>query len=69
MIILVYVNDCLFFGPDANKIEKVIAELRANKLSLMVESDDAYSFLGVEVKPNEDGGYKLNQKGLIDKVL
>jgi histone deacetylase 1/2 len=69
MIVLVYVDDCLFFGPDQDKIDEVIANLRNNGLTLTVEADDAYAFLGVDVRPNEEGGYTMTQDGLTNKVL
>jgi len=34
-----------------------------------VEGEDAYAFLGVDVKPRENGGYTMTQEGLIKKVL
>ena len=67
-IILVYVDDCLFFGPDEAKIEAFIQELQDDGMSLTRE-DDAFHFLGVEVVTHEDGRVELLQRGLIDKVL
>ncbi len=70
MIVLVYVDDCLFFGPDQDKIDEVIRKLQeVKKLTLTVEKEDAYAFLGVDVKPNGKGGYLMTQAGLIKKVL
>ncbi len=69
MVVLVYVDDCLFFGPDLTEIDKVISDLKSQNLSLTVEDDDAYAFLGVDVEPNNNGGYTMTQKGLIEKVL
>ena len=69
-VILCYVDDCLFFGPDYAEIYKVIKELQDDRnLSLTVEDDDAYAFLGVDVKPKEGGGYRMTQEGLINKIL
>ncbi len=69
MVVLVYVDDCLFFGPNKDEINQAIEDLKAQKLSLTVEDDDAYAFLGVKVDPNEHGGFTMTQKGLIEKVL
>ena len=70
MEVLVYVNDCLFFGPDQTKIDAMITKLqKEQKLTLTVEKEDAYAFLGVDVKPNKEGGYTMTQEGLIHKVL
>jgi hypothetical protein len=64
----VYVDDCLFFGPDASKIESFISELEHDGMSLTRE-DDAFNFLGVEVIRHDNGTTELLQKGLIEKVL
>jgi hypothetical protein len=64
----VYVDDCLFFGPDEKKIEDFIKELQDDGMSLTRE-DDAFHFLGVEVVTHKDGKVELLQKGLIEKVL
>ena len=70
MIILSYVDDCLFFGPDLAEIDKVIQELKDNNMPLTVEADDAYAFLGVEITPNQaNNGFNMTQLGLIKKVL
>ena len=63
MIVLCYVDDCLFFGPDTSEIDKVIKDLESQGLSLTEEDDDAYAFLGVDVKPNGHGGYTMTQEG------
>ncbi len=49
MILLSYVDDCLFFGPDPEKIQAVIQQLKDLKYSLTKEYN-VYSFLGVQVK-------------------
>ena len=67
-IILIYVDDCLFFGPDQAKIESFIQELEDDGMTLTRE-DDAFHFLGVEVITHDDGKVELLQKGLIKKVL
>ena len=67
MILLSYVDDCLFFGPDSKKIEEVIKQLKEMKYSL-TEEDDVYAFLGVQVKQDGDK-IKLSQPGLINKVI
>ena len=38
-------------------------------MGLTVETGSAYAFLGVDVEPNEDGGFKMSQTGLIKKIL
>jgi hypothetical protein len=69
MIILTYVDDCLFFAKDAKQIDKLLKEIR-NKSGLQFTiEDDAFTFLGVELKHHDDGTVEFLQKGLIDKIL
>ena len=69
IVVLVYVDDCLFFGPDLKKIDAKIQALKDMKLSLTVETEDAYAFLGVDIKKNAKGGFTMTQEGLIKKVI
>jgi hypothetical protein len=69
-VILVYVDDCLFFGPDQGKIDAFIKELQDDGFALTIEDDDVYAFLGVAVaQDDKTGEYTLTQTGLIDKIL
>ena len=38
-------------------------------MDLTVEKEDAYAFLGVDVKPNDKGGYTMSQSGLAQKII
>jgi hypothetical protein len=73
MILITYVDDALFFGPDLKAIEKVISELEGLDYGLTREEGDettAFAFLGVSILPNPiTKMLKLTQKGLILKVL
>ena len=75
MIVLIYVDDCLFFGPDGAKIDAFVNELeKGNKemagMALTREDHDVYHFLGVSVNSNQKSGrVLLTQRGLVDKVL
>ena len=69
IVVLIYLDDCLFFGPYQKKIDEMIAKLQSNGLTLTVEKKDAYAFLGVDVKPRANGGYTMMQEGLTEKVL
>jgi hypothetical protein len=71
MAIVVYVDDVLFFGPNADEMETVIQELQSNGFELKQEKghdDTAYSFLGISITEGE-GYIKLTQHGLIKKLL
>ncbi len=55
MIIITYVDDTLFFGPDLKDIEKVITELEGAGYGLTREEGDentAFAFLGVSILPD-----------------
>ena len=52
MALAVYVDDVLFFGPDANEMEKVITGLETASFELKRETNDidsAFSFLGIQI--------------------
>ena len=69
MVILAYIDDCLFFGKSLKEIDAVIETLEKKGLALSKE-ENVYAFLGVQVKydPNKNE-YNMAQKELIDKVL
>jgi hypothetical protein len=73
MILITYVDDTLFFGPDLKAIEQVITELEGLGYGLTREEGDestAFAFLGVSITPDPVTKLlKLTQKGLIKKVL
>jgi hypothetical protein len=71
MAIAVYVDDVLFFGPDADEMEAVINELQSGGFELKREKDHedtAYSFLGINIT-EIDNKIKMTQHGLIKKFL
>jgi hypothetical protein len=73
MILITYVDDTLFFGPNLKAIENVIAELEGLGYGLTQEEGDkttAFAFLGVSILPDPvTKMLKLTQTGLILKVL
>jgi hypothetical protein len=73
MILITYVDDTLFFGPDLKEIEKVITELEGLGYGLTREEGDettAFAFLGVSILLDPvTKKLKMTQKGLIKKVL
>ena len=73
MIMITYVNDCLFFGPDIKEIQKFIKELEKNGYNLTREDGDedrVFSLLCGSIKPEKDSNMLfLTQIGLINKIL
>ena len=73
MILITYVNDTLFFGPDLSKIEQVITELEELGYGLTHEEGEAspaFAFLGVSILLDPiTKMLKMTQTGLILKAL
>lgn len=68
VMILSYVDDCLFFARDQSDVDDAIAQLKKH-IVLEVE-DDVAGFLGVHIdKDQENGKVTLTQKGLIQKII
>ena len=69
VIILVYVDDTLFYSPRKEWIDEVIKKIEKQDLELEIE-DSVAGFLGVHIERNEkDGTIKLTQKGLIKQIV
>jgi hypothetical protein len=69
IVILTYVDDCLFFARDKRQIDTLLDAIKSkSKLQFTIE-DDAFTFLGVELKTHNDGTVEFLQKGLIEKIL
>ena len=69
VIILVYVDDTLFYSPRKEWIDEVIKKIKKQDLKLEIE-DSVAGFLGVHIERNEkDGTIKLTQKGLIKRIV
>ena len=57
MVLAVYVDDVLLFGPDSKEIDKVLKELQLAGLELKTEKDEkdcSYDFLGINVTHTTD---------------
>lgn len=76
VIVLTYVDDCIFFSKKQKKIDALIDSLRNPKSSkhiaftLNVESDYE-GFLGIDIRPSKTvtGALELLQIGLIDRII
>jgi hypothetical protein len=66
---VLYTDDSLIAGPDAEEIEQIIRDLRDKaKLAITVEGDLA-DFLGVSIDQRDDGTIHLSQPNLIQQIL
>ena len=70
MTVVCWVDDCLFFGPNEDKIDEVIEGIEGKGFKLTKEDtkSDVFTFLGVELA-KQDGKIVLSQENLIKKVL
>ena len=73
MVVLTYVDDCLFFAKNSKDIDQVIQALQTDTpnhkgLALTVEQD-VYAFLGVQINQQDSGAFTLSQPKLILKIL
>ena len=68
MICIVYVDDCLFFSKDINKVNAMLQKLQNEELHFSRE-DNVSSFLGVDMSRKSDGTIEMRQTGLIDNII
>jgi hypothetical protein len=77
IIVLTYVDDCIFFARDDKTIDSFIESLKKapdklkhkfHEFQLSKEEDYA-GFLGISIDKSTDGLIELTQTGLIDRIL
>ena len=69
MIVLVYVDDCLFFGRDEKKIQEMIQRLKDDGFELTEEHQCMPSSELMSRKMSDGRRLLLSQPGLIKKIL
>ena len=70
VVFLVYIDDCIVFGPTNDSIEQVVTDLRASSRKFTVDDQgDVGDFLGIQVQKQEDGSILLTQPQLIDLII
>ena len=70
VVFLVYIDDCIVFGPTNDSIEQVVTDLRASSRQFTVDDQgDVGDFLGIQVQKQEDGSILLTQPQLIDSII
>ena len=63
IIFLVYIDDCIIFGPDGHSIDAVVADLRACSHRFTVDDQgDISDFLGIQVQNSTTGPYNLHNR-------
>ena len=69
MLVLVYIDDCIFFSSSKEDITDMLKKLRDSGLEMEPEQDIA-GFLGVLIKRQDKQGImELTQTGLISRVI
>ena len=70
VLFLVYIDDCIVFGPDAEAIDQVVTDLRSSPQQFTVDDQgDVGDFLGIQIKRQADGSVHLSQPQLIDSTI
>ena len=70
ILFLVYINDCIVFGPDAGAIDQVVMDLWSCPQQFTVnDQGDVGDFLGIPIKRHADGSVHLMQPQLIDSII
>ena len=69
VIVLVYIDDTLFYRPRKEWIDKAIQQIKQQELELEIE-DSVAGFLGVHIqRDDKEGTIKLTQKGLCKRTI
>jgi hypothetical protein len=67
-IIVVYVDDCLFFSPDSATIDNVISSL--SQTFKLKDEGDISAFLGIQITKNKsEKSISLTQPGLMEQII
>ena len=70
VIFLVYIDDCIVFGPNAEALDQVVKDLRSCPQQFTVDDQgDVGDFLGIRIEKRKDGSIHLSQPQLIDSII
>ena len=70
IIVLVYVDDCLVFLRDKDKINQLIYKLKNKEKLYIIDEGDVKKYLGVEIERNkEDKSITFKQTFLIQRAI
>jgi hypothetical protein len=67
ILVVIYVDDCIFVGNNERAIDREINMLKTN--FDLDKEDDMTGFLGVAIATDKHGSKTLTQTGLIDRIL
>ena len=70
IIFLVYIDDCIVFGPSDKAIDEVVIDLRNSTQNFTIDDQgDVGDFLGIQIQKRDDGSIVLTQPHLIDSII
>ena len=70
IIFLVYIDDCIVFGPNDKAIDEVITDLCNSTQNFTLDNQgDVGDFLGIQIQKQDDGSIVLTQPQLIDSII
>ena len=70
IIFLVYIDDCIVFGPNDKAIDEVTTDLRNSTQNFTLDDQsDVGDFLGIQIQKQDDGSIVLTQLQLIDSII
>ena len=74
MMVVVYVDDTIIAGPDADKIEELIKDLgvadeEERETFMLRDEGSVGDFLGIRIEKLANDTFTLSQTGLIEKVI
>ena len=70
VIFLVYIDDCIVFGPNTQALDQVVKDLRSCPQQFTIDDQgDVGDFLGIQIKRETDGSIHLSQPQLIDSII
>ena len=70
IIFLVYIDDCIIFGPDNKAIDEVVTDLHNSTQNFTLDDQgEVGDFLGIQIQKLDDGSIVLTQPQLIDSII
>ena len=70
IVFLVYIDDCIVFGPDDTAIDEVVADLCKSTQNFTIDDQgEVGDFLGIQIQKLADGSIVLTQPQLIDSII
>ena len=70
VIFLVYIDDCIVFGPNTQALDQVVKDLWSCPQQFTVDDQgDVGDFLGIQIKRETDGSIHLSQPQLNDSII